>query len=176
MIKSIHHTAISVRDMKRSLHFYRDILGMTVEWDLDPYPSNLELSNVVALKNLQVRVAMLAGFGHRIELFQYYKPKGKPYPRNFRLCDCGITHIALEVTDIERHYRDLVSKGVQFNCPPQIVRNAAKVSYFHDLDGITLELIEYLKPQERVTEKGSKSKPLILYGKNTEIKNKGGLK
>lgn len=61
MIKSIHHTAISVRDMKRSLDFYRDILGMTVEWALDPYPSNLELSKVVFLKNLQVRIAMLSG-------------------------------------------------------------------------------------------------------------------
>jgi len=102
---------------------------MTVEWDLDPYPSNLELSKVVALKNPQVRVAMLSGFGHRIEFFQYYKPKGKPYPKNFRLCDCGITHIALEVTDIENHYEDLLHKGVKLNCPPQIVRNTAKVTY-----------------------------------------------
>jgi catechol 2,3-dioxygenase-like lactoylglutathione lyase family enzyme len=105
---------------------------------------------------------MLSGFGHRIELFQYYKPKGRPYPRKPRLCDCGITHIALEVTDIDRHYRELTRKGVRFNCPPQIVRNAAKVTYFHDSDGITLELIEYLKPQESPTGKGSKKKQFIL--------------
>jgi catechol 2,3-dioxygenase-like lactoylglutathione lyase family enzyme len=149
MIKSIHHTAISVRDMKRSLHFYRDLLGMTMEWDFDPYPTNLALSKVVALKNPQVRVAMLSGFGHRIELFQYYKPKGKPYPKNFRVCDCGITHIALEVIDIEKHYEDLVRKGVKFNCSPQIVRNAAKVTYFQDPDGAVLEFIEYLKPLQK---------------------------
>jgi hypothetical protein len=70
MIKSIHHTAISVGAMKRSIRFYRDILGMRLEWDLDPYPSRLELSKIVALKNLQVRVALLSGFEHRIEFSQ----------------------------------------------------------------------------------------------------------
>jgi len=31
MIKSLHHTAISVSDLDQSIHFYRDVLGMKLE-------------------------------------------------------------------------------------------------------------------------------------------------
>ena len=31
VVKAIRHTGIVVRDMQASLHFYRDLLGMTVE-------------------------------------------------------------------------------------------------------------------------------------------------
>ena len=34
-IKNFHHTAISVMDLDRSIHFYRDVLGMVLEWRID---------------------------------------------------------------------------------------------------------------------------------------------
>jgi catechol 2,3-dioxygenase-like lactoylglutathione lyase family enzyme len=37
MEASWHHVAISVRDMERTLGFYRDLLGFEVDWERERY-------------------------------------------------------------------------------------------------------------------------------------------
>jgi catechol 2,3-dioxygenase-like lactoylglutathione lyase family enzyme len=142
MIKSLHHTAISVTDLDRSIQFYRDLLGMTLEWRIDHRRSET-LEEVVGLKNVDVSYAMLSGWGGRIELFQYHSPQGEPYPADRPVSDKGITHIAFQVEDIDGLYKKLVSHGVIFNSPPKLIRSGVKVGYFHDPDGVTLEIIQY---------------------------------
>ena len=143
MIKTLHHTAISVSDLDQSIRFYCDLLGMVLEWRID-HRRGEALEKVVGMKNVDVSYAMLIGWGGRIELFQYYSPKGQPYPLDKPVCDKGITHIAFQVEDIEGLYDKLVAQGVHFNSPPQEVRPGVKVAYFHDPDGVTLEIIQYL--------------------------------
>lgn len=142
MIKLFHHTAISVTDLDRSIQFYRDLLGMTVEWRIDHRRSE-GLGQVVGLKNVDVSYAMLSGWGGRIELFQYHSPKGEPYPADKPVSDKGITHIAFQVEDIDGLYEKLVGHGIRFNSPPQVLREGVKAAYFHDPDGVTLEIIQY---------------------------------
>ena len=70
-----HHVAISVRDMDRALNFYRDLLGFDLEWELDHVSAEI-VDKIVGLKDVDVRLAMLSGYGTRLELFQYYHPEG----------------------------------------------------------------------------------------------------
>jgi len=142
MIKSLHHTAISVTDLDQSIHFYRDILGMTFEWRLE-HRGGDALERVVGLKNVDVSYAMLSGWGGRIELFQYHSPQGLPYPQERPVNDHGITHVGFQVDDIEGLYKKMVGHGVRFNSPPQEIRPGVKVAYFHDPDGVTLEILQY---------------------------------
>jgi len=142
MITALHHTALSVNDLERSIRFYRDILGMTLEWRIDHRKSEA-LEKVVGLRNVDVSYAMLSGWGGRIELFQYYSPEGEPYPPDKPVSDKGITHIAFQVEDIGGLHEKMVGHGVRFNSPPQVVREGVKAAYFHDPDGVTLELIQY---------------------------------
>ncbi len=51
--------------------------------------------------------------------------------------------MAFQVEKIDELYQQLKSRGVRFNSPPQIVRDGVKAAYFHDPDGITLEMVEY---------------------------------
>jgi glyoxylase I family protein len=143
-IKMFHHTAISVRDLDRSIHFYRDVLGMSLEWRRDHSKSEV-LGQVNALKDVDVSYAMLIGWGGRIELFHYHSPEGLPYPSGKPVCDKGITHFAFQVEDIDDLYERLVAQGVCFNTPPMEVRPGVKVAFFHDVDGITVELLQYPK-------------------------------
>jgi catechol 2,3-dioxygenase-like lactoylglutathione lyase family enzyme len=142
VIQAFHHTAISVSDLDRSLRFYRDILGMNLEWRIDHRRNEL-LEKVLSLKNVDVSYAMLSGWGGRVELFQYHKPKGAPYPPDKPVCDQGITHMAFQVSEIEALYEKLAGQGVRFNSPPQEIRPGVKAAYFHDPDGISVEIIQY---------------------------------
>jgi catechol 2,3-dioxygenase-like lactoylglutathione lyase family enzyme len=142
MIKQFHHTAISVSDLDRSIHFYRDLLGMKLEWRID-HRRSPALEKVVGLENVDVSYAMLSGWGARIEVFEYHSPAGRPYPETRPVCDHGITHMAFQVEEIDDLFQRLKSQGVRFNSPPQLVREGVKAAYFHDPDGITLEMVEY---------------------------------
>jgi catechol 2,3-dioxygenase-like lactoylglutathione lyase family enzyme len=142
MIRLFHHTAISVSDLDQSIHFYCDLLGMKLEWRIDHKKSEA-LEKIVGLKHVDVSYAMLSGWGGRLELFQYHSPEGFPYPPDKPVCDKGITHFAFQVEDIDGLYENLVTQGVRFNTPPQVIRPGVKATYFHDPDGITLELVEY---------------------------------
>lgn len=144
MIKSLHHTALSVRDLEESIGFYRNMLGMTLEWRIDHRKSEA-LEKVIGLRNVDVSYAMLGGWGGRIELFQYHSPEGKPYPPDKPVSDKGITHIAFQVEDIDGLHEKLVGHGVRFNSPPQVIREGVKACYLYDPDGIILELIQYSK-------------------------------
>lgn len=61
MNASWHHVAISVQDIDRSLEFYRDLLEFELDWDRDHY-SGKRISSVVALKDADARVVMLAKY------------------------------------------------------------------------------------------------------------------
>ena len=142
MIKGLHHTAISVSDLDKSIHFYGNLLGMTVEWRMDHRQGD-SLERVVGMKNVDVSIAVLSGWGSRIELLQYHFPRGKSYPANKLQCDKGIIHLAFQVENIDDLYKRLLAQGVQFNAPPLVLRPGVKATYFHDPDGMTLELVQY---------------------------------
>jgi catechol 2,3-dioxygenase-like lactoylglutathione lyase family enzyme len=142
MAGSFHHVAITVTDLDRSIQFYSDLMGMNLEWRMDHRRSEA-LEKVVGLKDVDVSYAMLSGWGGRIELFQYHSPPGHPFSVDKPVCDKGITHVAFQVDAIDSIYEKLLSQSVRFNSPPQTIRPGVRVAYFHDPDGIVLELIEY---------------------------------
>ena len=136
-----HHMAISVKDIDKSLKFYRDLLGFEVDWEKDHY-SGEAFSSIAGFSEAEARIVMLKGYGARVELFKYYTPAGKehdPRPQ----CDFGITHFALSVKNIHQIYERLSHDGVQFNCPPRSPRPGVWATYMKAPDGVTIELVEY---------------------------------
>lgn len=136
-----HHVGISVADLDRALHFYRDLLGFEVEWD-HPQRGGEEMSKVVGLNDVKAHMVMLRGYGTRIELFDYLSPKGQAVGSG-RQCDYGLIHFALTVTGLQELYDRLVKTGVEFNCPPQVLRHGVLATYMKDPEGVTIELVEY---------------------------------
>ena len=135
-----HHVAMAVPDLDRAVTFYRDLLGFEVDWDMDHRGGEL-MSKVVGLPGTDTHIIMLIGYGTRVELFTYNNPQGKQCePR--RQCDFGLTHFALSVKDIHNLYDRLVQAGVEFNCPPQNLREGVWATYMKDPFGVTIELVE----------------------------------
>ena len=143
MIKSIHHTGISVSNMENSLKFYRDLIGMKVVHDV--IVSGKEIGEVNNLPNdTKVRIVILEFNGIQIELLEFLSPRGKPLAPKIRLCDNLITHIAFEVNDIDEVYNQWVAKGISFNSPPRAMRGGKgnTCAFLYDPDGVALEILQ----------------------------------
>lgn len=136
-----HHVAISVKDMEKALHFYRDLLGFEVDWEREHYTGEA-MAKVVGLPGADARVVMLKRYGARVELFKYNTPEGEESGTR-RQCDFGLTHFALTVKKIHDIHARLSKAGVPFNCPPQNLRPGVWAAYMKDPEGVTIELVEY---------------------------------
>ena len=145
-VSRIHHAGVTVADAERSLHFYRDLLGMKVLGD-----SRLTRPDVAALlgvDELELRVIELdSGDGRIVELLEYGNPRGRHVDYTSR--DGGTGHIALVVRDL-----DGVAAGVEAAGGSVISRRAitagdtsgifagVRLLYVRDPDGFILELVE----------------------------------
>jgi catechol 2,3-dioxygenase-like lactoylglutathione lyase family enzyme len=148
MINRIQHAAISTPDMERSLAFYRDLLGFEVlsdaTWERGSRASE-NAQQIMDLEDVSVRAIMLRVGDTLLELFEYDSPTPAPGDRNRPVCDHGITHICLDVTDMAAEYERLEGAGMRFHCPPMQLGRSTKVTYGRDPDGNVIELYERLK-------------------------------
>ena len=145
IVSGFNHASFTVSDMDRSLLFYRDLLGMTLEADRELQAPHI--SRITGFPGTRMRVANLRVAGLMLELIQYREPAGERPP--LRTCNVGNAHIAFDVEDLPKLCRELSARGVQFRSEPvEIPSGPLKggyVVYFSDPDGITLEFIQ--RPQ-----------------------------
>jgi catechol 2,3-dioxygenase-like lactoylglutathione lyase family enzyme len=141
---SLHHTGLTVRDLARSLAFYRDVVGMEVVFEQEKEGGYL--AAIVGYPGAHVRMAHLVfpGDSHRLELFQYVRPESRGEPGEPR--DVGITHVCLRVSDIQALAGRLEAAGAAFFSRPVDVDPGANAGgrgvYLRDPDGIVLELFQ----------------------------------
>lgn len=140
MIRGVHHTAISTGNMDRALAFYRDLLGFRVLSDGSWQKGAEQIDRIVGLKDSAARVAILQAGNVFIELFQYESPTPHPGDPRRPVCDHGITHLCLDVQDVDAEYQRLKAAGMTFHCPPQAVGRGIKTTYGRDPDGNVIEL------------------------------------
>jgi len=144
-VTSVRHVGIVVKDLERSLRFYRDLLGLAVESTLDE--SGAYLDRLLSLENTRVTTVKLSADGSvtLIELLQFASPRDGAAAKR-EIDSIGPSHVAFSVGDVEEMYRRLSRAGVRFNAPPQRSPDGrVKVSCCRDPDGTTVELVEMLR-------------------------------
>src|SRR5690349_6659648 len=117
MIKGLHHAGMSVKDLDRSLEFYCGILGCEVVMRGDF--SGGMMDRITNLDNTRGRAVLLRLGGQHLELFEFSSPKPRECEPRRPVCDHGITHICIEVTNLQEEYELLKAAGVEFHCAPQ---------------------------------------------------------
>jgi catechol 2,3-dioxygenase-like lactoylglutathione lyase family enzyme len=140
MIKGLNHVGISVSDLQRSVEFYRKVFGLevTVErrFEGEIYEKMLGLGGTAG------RVALLVGNQMRIELFEFTQPSPKAGDIQRPVCDHGITHFCVEVSDIQAEYLRMTAAGALFHTAPLDFSGLALATYGRDPDGNVFELWE----------------------------------
>jgi len=146
MFRSIDHVGLTVRNLMKSIAFYRDVLGGKVAytrltqdgWDVEG------VSRAVGVPGAVLKSARVLIGDNTLELIEY-DPPGLPYSASNG--DVGIRHVSFEVGDIREAYDSLQGQGVRFNTPPfEITQDGPqkgfKFCYFFDPDGIQLEIFQ----------------------------------
>jgi catechol 2,3-dioxygenase-like lactoylglutathione lyase family enzyme len=139
MIKGMEHTALSVQDLDRSIAFYQDRMGMTLERIIESGPE-MGLGDIVGIPGCSARIAHLSSGAFMLELFEYTDPRGKRVPTDRTQADHGFSHIGFTSTDARADYASLKQHGVEFLGEPVEYRPGVWVVYFYGPDHEVCEL------------------------------------
>ena len=157
-LRGLDHVVLRVRDVERSLAFYRDLLGMEELARFDE--SDDVVRSVVGYPDASLRTAHLRipNSDLFMEVIEYVAPDGTPVDP--QPANPGTTHLTFYVEDLRSVYDKLVAAGVRpagrvteipdgdrENGPlagmPHLHRIVGgKSVYMTDPDGIRIELIE----------------------------------
>lgn len=124
MIKKYLHTRFRVSDMEKSIHFYRDILGMEViEQKTSPRGSKLVF-------------LQFPGMDCELELCSFPDSGSVHVPED-------LVHLAFEVEDLEACIDKLNAAGVPVTEGPTESSNGTRFIFTEDPDKYEIELIQY---------------------------------
>lgn len=125
------HSAVTVSDLRTSLAFYQDALG------LEPFNDHAD----DVLRSVDLRLPGTDRFW-RLEEYR----ESARYPASSRPCDPGFAHVCLYVGDAEGVLRRLQKRGFTSRAPVQTVSSGAhtgaKAVYTMDPDGFVVELYQ----------------------------------
>jgi len=126
------YTGIRVRDLDRSIAFYRTVLGMGVTWRMKIRETGGEIAVLKSPRGTQ-----------RLEL-NWYPPRGRY--RQYRQGD-ELDHLAFAVPDVDLFLRD-------YHGEFRVVLKAFdegtdRLAYVTDPDGVWIELMSRQKPRRK---------------------------
>ena len=127
----IEHIGIAVKDLKASIRFYEDILG-------------LKCYGVEEVKDQKVKTAFFKIGDTKIELLESTEPDG-PIAKFIEKKGKGIHHIAFAVGDVPKALKEMESKGVQLiDKQPRQGAESMNIAFLHpkSTGGVLIELCE----------------------------------
>ena len=143
----VTHIGICVRDMDRSLEFYRDALGMKVLGDrpTDPMEGGRQ-HNYKHRRTARRWVSLAYGEGATPTLTLTSHPGDESDGQPILLDQVGISHSSFGVDDVKALAEELIAKGYALAGPMESFTNAKgeiNSIYVRDPDGI---LVQFNKP------------------------------
>ena len=133
MIRSLGHVALGVKNIKRSLELYRDLLGMEVLLELDI--TDDRIARVIGVVGAKCKIVHLKLGDNILELFEYTNPQGQDKAESMQQYDHGLTHIGFEVDDFHNHIEQLKACDIEFLGEPVEFRPGVWIAYFRGPDG-----------------------------------------
>ncbi len=152
----LQHVGICVRDMEKSIEFYRDALGLSLFQD--QMISGPDVDDGLMEKDARLRMVVLSDEnGNMIELLGWENPTATEKPAEHRrFTSIGIAEVNFFVDDLDAAEKKLAEKGYHFRNSvwdfgkgTDIYGGAyAKIRYVEDPNGVQVELMQIVPPEE----------------------------
>ena len=143
-ISKVDHTGITVASLKDALDFWVGVLGFQYLYTWKFEKSSF-IENLVGVEGAELSIAMVEGYGHRVELLEYQAPADRKILRP-RSCDVGSVHVALYVDDMDAALSRASEAGWTAVAAPQTVeggeRDGMRLIYLRGPDGVTVEFMQ----------------------------------
>ena len=149
-VSAVSHIAVCVRDLDRSLRFYRDLLGFRVEKDELQDTRTGGLPHLYRDRHTQRRIAHLRyGAGPTAPFLVLTEHPGDAISGEPIMLDqLGISHISFTVPNVEEVTNRLLAQGAQTCGPADAFRDTSgriRTVFFRDPDGILVQFDEGLE-------------------------------
>ncbi len=122
-MKKIDYTIVFVSDMKRSIQFYRDTLGLPLKFESPDWTE-------------------FATEGTTLALHGGAKPAGHSAPDHMPAGSC---HPGFQVEDIEPFHQTMLARGARCIQPPKMQDFGGKLAMYADPDGLPISISEMPK-------------------------------
>ena len=129
---TLDHVGVSVSNLNRSIEFYKQNFGFTLE-------------RLIEVPQRNSKVALLKKAGFTIEMFQFADALPLPDYRKTTESDVktiGVKHFCMRVNDIDSASDFLKRNGVEFASEAAVGVRGLRRFFVKDPDGIPLELTE----------------------------------
>ena len=145
MIEGIFHCNVNCTNLERSLEFYK-MLGFKVVLDFSDGMSSDAMAKAFGMVQARLRgVHLVMGndpTAVRIDLVEFQEPKTEEKPYS-HLYYTGVARLCLRTNNINRAYKNLKAKSVNFFSEPQKLPGTnVSIVCFTDPDNTVLELLE----------------------------------
>ncbi len=140
-VKSVSHIAVCVRDMDKSLAFYRDILGMKVTKDEIQDTSTGGLTHTYKHKR-DTRRTVHIGWGAEPFLVMTSHPGDQADGEPIKLDQVGVSHLSFTVKNLRGLADELIAKGVEIAGGIEAFADAqggVRTFFAFDPDGILVQ-------------------------------------
>lgn len=142
-IVEVRHFGIVVKNLKKSLEFYQDILGFEIIKQNNEVGKHLD--KMLGLNNVKVKTTKIGikNGTTLIELLEYSSPNSELIKK--KINDLGVSHFALTVKNLDKLIPILKNKGIRINSDTVMSPDRkVKVVFCFDPDETPIELVEEL--------------------------------
>lgn len=126
MVRSVAHIAFNIKDIKKSLHFYCDILGLKMAFEMKDKDGNPWIYNIKVAE------------GQYLELIT-----GGIHEHSYVPANVGFSHLCLEVEDINKIAGKLRENGIPLDVEPRLGRDLNYQCWVRDPDGNKIEFMQF---------------------------------
>lgn len=146
MITGVHHFALTVADVDRSIAFYREF-GFELVSDREVEGDYVE--EITGIAGVHLRIVHLSAFERNLELLQCKSPPGAGRARD--LPDVGSAHLCFLTDDLDAEFERLRTLGVGFRSDGPVTTTSGpnrggRGIYAEDPDGNVVEIVQLARP------------------------------
>jgi methylmalonyl-CoA/ethylmalonyl-CoA epimerase len=134
----LDHTAITVKDLDRSIAFYSEVLNFPLLSRKKNAELNVEYASVQVG---QSAIEIICPIGSKLSNSKPTESGMTGVAARMHM-ETGLNHISLRVDNMDSVCRMLKSKGVKFLVEPRLTGSGSKFAFFTDPDGTLIELIQ----------------------------------